>query len=189
MSEFPPIGDMPHVNGTTATVYRQSGMWRGHPLAGWWKRMTAALINYGGPAVAAKIVSPLFDYPFVGKYLFGSGLLFVMWFVLVLEMIGVNEKNFDVGKSLLGITTVRPVWTPDGRPAFAEVSNEWRLARLIAHLLDLPFIIGPMVVGLRWNRRSIADAIAGTVVLNVRRSQLNLEPPMLNGSYLPRDNG
>lgn len=183
MSEFGPIADLPHVTSTLSTTYRQSGIWRGYPLAGWWKRMAAALINYSGPALAAHVVTS----PFGGAA--GAYLDSLIWLGLTFVMVGVNPRSTDVGKSVLGITTVRPVWTPNGQPGFADVSPDWRIVRVSAHLLDFAFLIGFVLVGFRWNRRSIADSIAGTVVLDLRRNQLDLLPARAIGENLPRDRG
>lgn len=170
MSEFGPIGDLPHVGAANVPALRAPGMWRSYRLAGWWRRVFAALINYGGSAVIAETLT--LPFPTTGGTLRAAN---VLWVVVAVVMVGVNPWHVDVGKSFVGITTVQPVWS-DGRPALAEVGNIWRIVRVLAHAFDYVFLIGFFLVGMRWNRRSIADSVAGTVVVEARRSQLSLLP-------------
>lgn len=181
MSEFAPIGSSPHHNEAQVAVMRMPGAWRGYLLAGWWRRMTAAAIDYLLTGLIARMITS----PFGGDL--GDNLDFIIWIALIVFAVGVNPWRIDFGKHVVGATTVRTVIGPNG-PAFAQIGPGWRVVRLVVHIADVWLcFIGVFLIAFRWNRRTLADAVAGTVVIQYRPNEINLLPAEPFPGQLPRD--
>jgi len=162
---YPPPGDPP-------------GTYMGHPLAHWFSRVGAYLIDgaiIGVPASIVMIVATLVlseTDPFTGTRVpTAAGSLLTLGVYLI--VLGVSLYNYVFlqgrtgqtwGKRILGIRLVR---MSDGQPLGPAMA----FVRGLAHIADSPFFIGYLWPLWDAHRQTFADKICSSLVLASQTSR------------------
>lgn len=147
------------------------------PLAGWWRRVGATLVDgLLGVALVAPLL-PLATTVGHASTRTGLGVLdgarVALAAVVLLQLVLQGLTGGTVGKHLLGL---RVVSRSTGRPTGGVLG----VVRGVAHLLDvLPLYLGYLLPLVTRRRATVADLLCGTVVVRTARVRVGAAVPAL----------
>ncbi|MBH0167203.1 RDD family protein [Fictibacillus sp. 7GRE50] len=128
-----------------------------HKVAGFWIRLGSIIID-GLLLIPLYLLCKLIGVSDIATEIFVNSINFLYYLI-----IPVIWSGFTVGKRVVGIKIVR---TDGKKVGISTTLKRYILASLVYVItLGLAFIISAFMVGLRKDKRSIHDLIAGTQVI------------------------
>lgn len=134
----------------------------GQKTAGFWIRLGSIIID-GLLLIPLYLICMLLGVSDIATEIFVNSINFLYYLI-----IPVIWSGFTVGKRVVGIKIVR---TDGKKVGIGTTLKRYILASLVYVVtLGIAFIISAFMIGLRKDKRSIHDLIAGTQVINTSKN-------------------